>query len=278
MPTRSPSSAGSVVSVRAARTRASGFLWRPGLVVAAEESLPDEGEIAVDLAGRQVLATVAGRDPSTDIALLKVDTAGSPPVRLEPAPIRTGALALVVGAREGAPVAAFGAVSFVAGAWRSLRGGTIDSRIELDLALRRAGEGSLALDASGRPFGMAVFGPRRRVLVIPAATIERVAARLAEHGRIARGYLGLALQSVRLDDGTGVGAMVMGVDAKGPGAAAGVRQGDILTAWNGEALRDVRAMIRALGPESVGTSVRLGLRRAGETTEITLTIGERPDA
>jgi len=67
-------------------------------------------------------------------------------------------------------------VSFVGAAWRSFRGGEIDARIELDLSLRRAGEGGLALDASGRVFGMVVFGPRLRVLVIPAATIERVAA------------------------------------------------------------------------------------------------------
>ncbi len=81
---------------------------------------------------------------------------------------------------------------------------------------------------------MAVFGQRRRVLVIPAATVEQVAARLEAHGRIARGYLGLSLQLVRLDGGgdgnaRGAGAMMMGVDAGGP-AAAGVRQGDVITA------------------------------------------------
>jgi S1-C subfamily serine protease len=70
---------------------------------------------------------------------------------------------------------------------------------------------------------MAVFGPRRRVLVIPSATIDRVAAKLETHGRIPRGYLGLALQPVRLDDSS-TGAMVMSVDASGPGARAGVRK------------------------------------------------------
>ena len=163
-------------------------------------------------------------------------------------------------------------------AWRSLRGGEIDQRIELDLSLRRHAEGGLALDAAGRAFGMAVFGPRRRVLVIPAATIERVAARLEAHGRIARGYLGLGLQPVRLDGDAGVGAMAMSVDPQGPAAAAGVRQGDVIVAWNGEPVRSVHALTRALGPESVGSVVTLSLRRGGEPVEVKVTIAERPAA
>jgi len=162
------------------------------------------------------------------------------------------------------------------GRWRSLRGGVIDSRIELDVTLRRSAEGGLVLDASGNGIGMAVFGPRRRVLVIPSATIERVATQLQSHGRIARGYLGLGLQPVRLD-GEGVGAMVMSVDTKGPGAAAGVRQGDVIVAWNGQQIRGVQTLLDELGPESAGVAVLLSLRRAGEPIEKSLTIGERPE-
>lgn len=264
-----------VVAMRAGRVRATGFVWRPGLIVAAEESLPEDTDVLVSQGDSDVTAKVVGRDPSTDIALLRIEAADRPPVALEPVPMRTGALALAVGTRGGAPVAAFGVVSFAGKAWRSVRGGAIDARIELDIALRRTGEGSLALDASGRAFGMAVYGPRRRVLVIPAATIERVAGHLAAHGRIVRGYLGLAMQPVRPDGREGGGAMVMGVDANGPGAAAGMRQGDIIVAWNGEPVRGLRSILHALSPESVGTSVRLGLLRAGEAAEVTLTIGER---
>jgi S1-C subfamily serine protease len=128
-----------------------------------------------------------------------------------------GALAAVAGAREGAPSAALGVVSFVGPQWRSLRGGVIDARIELDAALTRSSEGGLALDAEGRAFGMAVFGPRRHTLVIPFATIDRITELLATKGRIARGYLGLGLQPVKLDAG-GIGAMATSVDAKGPSA------------------------------------------------------------
>jgi len=113
-----------------------------------------------------------------------------------------------------------------------MRGGDIGARIELDLVLRSQAEGGPVLDAAGNMLGMAVFGPRRRVLIIPVATVERVATRLEVHGRSARGYLGLSLQPVRLDAG-GAGAIVMGVDASGPSAAAGIRQGDVITAWDG---------------------------------------------
>ncbi|MFY9969667.1 MAG: S1C family serine protease, partial [Roseiarcus sp.] len=186
-------------------------------------------------------------------------------------------LALVVAAREGAPAASLGIVSYGGPQWRSMRGGLIDARIELSAALRRSSEGGLALDAEGRAFGMAVFGPRRRTLVIPAATIDRVAATLAAKGRIARGYLGLGLQPVKLEGG-GLGLMAISVDPKGPGAAAGVRQGDVIAAWNGEAVRGLHHLLRALGPDSVGTTVKLSLRRGGEPLELSLVVGERPQA
>jgi S1-C subfamily serine protease len=268
----------SLVSIQSARARSTGFCWRPGLIVAAENALSDDGEnsiIAHD--GASSPAKLVGRDPSTDVALLRIERTDLPKAPEAAAAPAAGALAVVAGAREGAANAALGVVSFVGPQWRSLRGGAIDARIELDAALARASEGGLALDASGKTLGMAVFGPRRRTLIIPIATIDRVADVLAAKGRIARGYLGLGLQPVKLDDG-GTGAMAISVDAKGPGAAAGVRQGDIIVAWNGQPIRGVHQLVRELGPDSVGASVRLTLRRAGEPIEATLTIGERPES
>jgi len=122
-----------------------------------------------------------------------------------------------------------------------------------------------------------VFGPRRRVLVIPAQTIDRIASKLDADGRIARGYLGLSLQPVRIDAG-GEGAMVMGVDAAGPGAAAGVRQGDIIVRWNGAPLRNTHAIVRELGADSVGSVVEVSATRAGDPLTFSVTIGARPDA
>jgi len=206
---------------------------------------------------------------------LRVDRAELQPVLLEALPVAAGTLAVTVGAEDGTPTVAVGVVSRAAGAWRSLRGGEIETRIELDLRLRRSAEGGVTLNAAGQAIGMAVFGPRRRVLVIPSATIERVAAKLESRGRIARGYLGLGLQPVATEGGDESGAMVMSVDPQGPGALAGVQQGDIIVAWNGEPIHHLQLVLRALGSDSVGQTVTLGLRRAGETKQVPLTVAER---
>jgi S1-C subfamily serine protease len=189
-----------------------------------------------------------------------------------PAP---GALVVAVGAEQGAPTAALGMVSLTRGPWQSMRGGEIDARIELDARLRRSAEGGLALNATGQAFGMTVFGPRRRVLVIPAVTLGRVAARLETHGRIARGYLGLGLQPVTVAGG-GSGVMVMSVDPQGPGAAAEIHQGDVLVSWDGKPIGGLQSLLRSLGPDSVGKLLLLELRRGGETRQTRLHIGERP--
>ena len=266
----------SVVAVHAGRARASGFAWRTGLIVTCEEALPEDEDVEVCLPGGATApAAVVGRDASTDVALLRINSAQLPPMALDAAPVHAGAIVLAVGSLEGTPVAAAGAVSLAGPAWRSLRGGDIDARIELDLMLRRSAEGGLALDASARAIGMAVFGPRQRVLVIPAATIERVAALLETHGRVPRGYLGLSLQPVRVAH-DGVGAMVMGIADGSPAAAAGLRQGDVILAWNGQPVRSIQMLLRALGPASVGSIITLSLKRAGEPAEMKLTVGERP--
>ena len=268
----------SVVSVHSHRMQASGFVWRPGLIVTSDEGLAEEGEVHVTLPGGERLpAQVVGRDPSTAIALLKVERPDLRPVALAAPVPPAGGLVVAVGAESGAATAAFGLVSISRGPWQSMRGGDIDARVELDTRLRRTAEGGLAASAAGQAFGMTVFGPRRRVLVIPSVTIARVAAKLETHGRIPRGYLGLGLQPVALDGG-GSGVMVMSVDAKGPGAAAGIRQGDVLVSWDGKPLGKLHSLTRSLGPDSVGKQLTIELRRGGQMQQAKLQIGERPAA
>ena len=265
-----------IVSVHSHRSRASGFVWKPGLVITADEALAEEGEVTIRLAdGTEHAATIAGRDHTTDIALLRMEATNIAPIALAQILPPLGALAVVVAAEGGVPTASLGMISLAGGRWRSLRGGDIDARLELDVRLRHSHEGGLALDVSGQAFGMAVRGPRR-VLTIPAATIERVAARLESHGRIARGYLGVGLQPVRLDDG--IGAMVMSVDKQGPAANAGVRQGDVIVGINNERIAGVRALVRSLGPDSVGSTIDLAVQRAGAPVNVKLVVGERPEA
>ena len=148
--------------------------------------------------------------------------------------------------------------------------------IGLSASLDSRFEGAAALDAEGALIGMVLFGPRRRPLVIPASTIDRVAPVLAEKGHVARGYLGAGLHPVR--DAALSGAIVMSLDEKGPAKSAGLVVGDVITAWSGEPVHGPRDVIRKLGSDSVGTTVTLSILRGGAAQTTRVTLGERPAA
>jgi S1-C subfamily serine protease len=266
----------SVVSLRGARRwPLSGLHWRPGVIVTAEEGLEHDEQLNVMLPdGRTTDATLAGRDPTTDIAVLRFQPDGLKTVAAgDAATLRAGNIIVAVGRNDAGPVASLGIAAVASGAWRSRRGGTIDRLIRLDLRLSPAGEGGAMVDASGRVLGMTVPGPRRRVLGIPASTIDRVADQLLAKGHIARGYLGAGLTPVRHG---GKGVLIVSLDPTGPAVSAGLMIGDLITHWNGQEVARVRGIMQLLGPESVGTQVALNLVRGGSAVEKTITIGERP--
>ncbi|HEY2535178.1 MAG TPA: S1C family serine protease [Xanthobacteraceae bacterium] len=280
------SAAGSIVTVQGGgRWSSSGIHWRPGVIVTAEETLERDESIRLTLpGGRQVDATLAGRDPTTDVAVLRFQPEALPTASLAESSARAGQVVLSVGSYEGGPLAAFGIVAFSGGAWRSLRGGTIDSLIRLDLALSPAAEGGVLIDLEGRVLGMTVLGPRRRALAIPVATINRSVDQLLARGHVFRGYLGAGLQPVRRggqrngsqDSEGGRGVLVVSIDPAGPSARAGLLVGDIVVAWNGKPVDRVRDIMHLLGPESVASNVELKLIRGGAPAMLKVVIGERP--
>jgi S1-C subfamily serine protease len=237
--------------------------------------------------GRVVEASLVGRDPTTDVAVLRFQPDGLPTVQTaDAAPLRPGHVVLAIGNHEGAPIANFGIVSTVGGAWHSLRGGAIDSLIRLDLALSPAAEGGALIDAQGRVVGMAVLGPRRRVLAIPTSTINRVVDQLLAKGHVFRGYLGAGLQPLRRgrashetqSSSSTRGVLVVSIDPEGPAARAGLLVGDIVMTWNAKPVDRVREVMQFLGADSAGSTVDLGLIRGGAPTAVKIVIGERPVA
>lgn len=258
------------------RHAASGTLWRPGLIVTADEALDDDEDVRLTMPdGREAAGTVAGRDPSTDIALLRVEGASEALDSLEPAgAVKAGHLAVAVGRGRNGEFASAGIVKECGASWRSWAGGLIDRRILLDVDLDSRAHGGAVVGAAGDLIGLAAFAPRRRALVIPAETIDRIAERLAAKGSIPRGYLGIGLHPFRGEHGHG--AMVVRVDDNGPARRAGIFAGDILTAWNGERLEGVHGVFRRLGPDTVGSAVTLDVTRANKPTRIEVVIGERP--
>jgi S1-C subfamily serine protease len=270
----------SIVAVQRKRSSTSGIHWRPGVLVTAEEALEGDDDITLVLPdGQRVAAALVGRDPSTDVAVLRFQPDGLPVAEIGgAAALRPGNLVLAVGRHEGGPIASQGIAGFVGGAWQSMRGGTIDRLLRLDLALSPAAEGGALVDIAGRVLGMAVLGPRRRALAIPATTIDRAVDQLLAKGRVTRGYLGAALQRARLGRGAEGerGVLVVGLDADGPAAKGGLIVGDIITAWNGAPVTRVREIMRLLGTDSVGTAAELTLLRGGSPMAVSITLGERP--
>jgi S1-C subfamily serine protease len=278
--------ASSIVSVHGgSRWHSSGIHWRSGIIVTAEEVLERDENIQLTLPGGQTIdASLVGRDPSTDVAVLRFQPDGLPTAASASASLRTGEAIFAVGSHEGTALAAFGIVALAGGAWRSSRGGTIDNFIRLDLALNPVAEGGVLIDVQGRVLGMTVLGPRRRALAIPTSTIERAVNQLLARGHVFRGYLGAGLRplkgEVRQDSSptssSGRGVLVIDVDPEGPSKRAGLFVGDIIISWNGNPIDRVRDVMHRLGPESVGTSVDLGLIRGGVSATLRLIIAERP--
>ena len=279
----------SIVAVHGGgRGSSSGIHWRSGLIVTAEEVLERDEDVKVTLpSGRLVEASLAGRDPSTDVAVLRFQPDGLPAASTaDAAPLRPGHVVLAVGNYEGAPIASLGVVATVGGPWHSLRGGTIDNLIRVDLVLSRAAEGGALIDAQGHVVGMAVLGPRRRVLAIPTSTIDRVVDQLLAKGHVFRGYLGAGLQPLRRGRpshdtqpaGSGRGVLVVSIDPDGPAARAGLLVGDIIMTWNAKPIDRVRDVMHLLGVDSVGATVDLQLIRGGAPMTLKVALGERPVA
>lgn len=260
----------------------SGTLWRNDVVVASEQRFPDAGEVRVTLAdGSAFTARVAGRDSGTNVVALQLD--GTP----DPAPLsagepQPGGLALALGAAGGGISVRLGVIHSVGPSWHSRAGGRIDRRITLDIGVTPREEGGPVLDPGGGLLGISTLGPRGRVLVIPASTVEAVLHPLLSKGRVERGWLGLALQPVLVPEalqaeaGQSQGLMVMSVSKDGPAARANLHAGDILVKIAGESVTSPSAVAQYLGPDSVGKQVELHLIRADKPFSIAVTVGIRP--
>ena len=275
------------------RTPSSGVYWREGMVVTADHTVKRDEEITVTLPdGQTVPSTLAGRDPSTDVAVLAVEAAAWPPAEIgDASSLKVGHLVLAVGRRErsdqgeqGSLSASLGVISTLGGPWRTWRGGQIDRFIRVDLTVFLGFSGGPLVDASGRVVGINTTGLWRNVsLAIPASTVDRVARELLEKGHIARGYLGLGMQPVLFPDALkrklnlagDAGMMVLAVEPGGPAERAGALIGDVLVTLDDQAVSDFGDVGALLGAERVGRAVSARVVRGGALTELTITVGER---
>jgi len=281
--------AAGVVAVHARRRiGTSGVVWRKGVILTTNEGIASEDRIRILLPdGRIVDAKLRGRDPRTDLALLEADTGEIAPVEfIADSKLQVGQIAVAVGrTAETGPIASMGIVSGVAGEWRSWGGGTVNPFVRLDISVYPTSSGGAAVDPSGNCIGIVSTGlSRTSVLALTRTTIQRVAQQLFEKGYIGRGFLGIALQPVRIPDDLRknlqleqtTGIMLLGVEPEGPAVKAGLTIGDVLVSAADRNLTDPDVLARVLEGAKIGEPVQFRVIRGGSIRTVGVTIGERP--
>src|SRR2546427_7846991 len=273
----------SVVTVYARRRiPSSGIYWRDGVVVTAEHRIRREDEIKVALPdGKRVAGQLAGRDPGTDLAVLKLES-GKPQVPQfgDPAHLKLANFVLALGrTRAGDLVASSGIIGGIGGEWRTWRGGRIDQSIRLALELYPGFSGGPLVSAEGKVLGVNTSGlGGGRPITIPVATVNRTVDELLEKGYIARPYLGIAMQPVRIPESLAAklksspsgGLMVLHVEASGPADKAGIVLGDVIVELEGNPALDIENIRELLASAKIGDSLRTTVLRAGAPVELSV--------
>jgi S1-C subfamily serine protease len=276
-----------VVGVDARRRMpATGIVWTAdGVIVTAHHVVERDENIGVGLPdGKAVPATLVGRDPSTDLAVLRVQATGlQASAQADVDSLRVGHLVLALGRPGESIQSTHGIISAVGGSWHTPAGGPVDHYVQTDVVMYPGFSGGPLVDMAGQVIGLNTSGALHGVsLAIPVPTLRRVVDALLTRGRIARGYLGVGAQPVRLPAalseqlGQETGLLIVSVEPGSPADKGGLLLGDTLVGLDGQPLRQMDDLMTLLSGDRVGQSVSLRIVRGGKVQELTVTIGERP--
>jgi len=263
---------------------ASGIVWSAdGLILTSNHGVERDDNLRVGLPdGSVVDATLVGRDPTTDVAVLRVAGTLTPATWVETADVQVGHLVLALGRPEGDVQATLGVVSAVSGEWRTMAGGRVDVYLQTDVVMYPGFSGGALIGADGAMLGMNSSSLARGVsLTLPTVTLKRVVATLATHGRVKRGYLGVSAQPVRLPAaletqlGQESGLMLTAVESGSPAETSGLHLGDTLYHIAGQPVRQMDDLMAVLSGDRVGQSVPARVLRGGQSIDVSITIGER---
>ena len=267
------------------RLPSSGIAWTSdGVIVTANHTLERDDDITIGLPdGSTAAATLVGRDPTTDVAVLRVKEGSlTPPVWAPKDSVRVGHLSLAIGRPGDSILATLGIVSALGKSWRTRAGGRVDSYVQTDLVMYPGFSGGPLVDVDGRVIGLSTSALVRGVsLAVPTATLERVVKALLSDGHIRHGYLGVGAQPVRLPEalatqvGQEAGLLLTSVEAGSPAEKAGLMLGDTLVSVDGQptlAIDDLQAL---LSGDHVGATLPIKIVRGGATQEISVVVGER---
>ena len=270
------------------RMPATGIVWNSdGLIVTSNHVVERDDDITVGLPdGRTEPATLLGRDSGSDLAILKVEASDLTPAPRSDIEVKPGHLVLAIG-RPGpsGPMASFGVVSVVGGAWRTQQGSTVESFIRADVAMLPGFSGGPLVDAQGNVLGLnsSHLGRGGGGTTIPSAAIDTIVESLQTHGKVRRGFLGIGAQSVTipsaLASSAGIeqeqGLVIVGVEPEGPAERDGLFLGDVIIAIGGQPIASVEELQDALSGDLVGKAAEINILRGGARQTISVTVGER---
>ncbi len=269
------------------RRSASGILWQPNVVVTVNHLLERDDELRVTLSdGVTVEAELVGRDPTTNLAVLRIESQSSPAAHIgDPTNLRLGEFVVAIGrSGESGTTASFGIIGSLGGSWQTRRGGLIDQFIQADLNLYPRFSGGPLVNLQAEVIGLnSVFPARRREFTLPSTTVKRVVVQLLNQGRVNRGYLGVGMQPVQIPTNlkeslnltTDKGVLIVSLEPDAPADQAGVYIGDIWITFDGQSVTDSYDVLAALTSERIGQTVPIQAIRAGSLVATTVTITSR---
>jgi S1-C subfamily serine protease len=272
------SAGGSVLKLQGCRRGGvSAFAWSPGLVVTAAHALPQADTLELGRGEERFSATLAGADPASDLAVLRVGAELPQIARAQPSALRLGQLVLGLGRAGAALRASLGILSVVGGSWRLPGGSRLENYVESDIKAFPGVSGGPLLSATGELLGMNSTGlVRGATTLLSLESLERLVSTLVSHGSVRRAYLGVGTQAVRLPASLAEerqqawGLIVLSLEPGEPAARAGLLLGDVLLALDGAPLERVVDLASALDESRIARSSTLELWRAGSPQRLSI--------
>jgi len=276
----------SIVRVEARpRLSASGIVWSSdGVIVTAHHVVEQEDNITIGLPdGKTATAKLVGRDPTTDLAVLRANVTGlTARAWVETASLKVGHLVLALGRPGETAMTTLGVVSALGAGWRTPAGGKLDAYLQTDVVMYPGFSGGALVDANGQIAGLNTSALLRGVsIAVPTTTVRHVVETLLTQGRISRGYLGVGAQPVRLPDALvqqlnqETGLLLVSVEPQGPADKAGLMLGDVIVNVADTPVRHLDDLLGALSGDRVGATVRVKIVRGGVVQDKSAVVGER---
>ena len=266
-----------VVQVQGRRAPVSGVVYANEVVLTNARALGREDGLRVRTNdNREIDAELQGWDPATGLALLRVTGLDAQPATAAGDAARVGNLAIAVARSwSNAVTASIGIVSVIGGPLRTGRGRSIDQVIRTTAPMHEGFAGGAFVDVSGTLLGIATAAAIRGLgVIIPVQIAWKTAASLLEHGRMRRGYLGVAGQAVQLADEKRA-LLIVDVKSGSPADGGGLRVGDSIVSFDGHSVEEPEDLLDLLGEDRIGKQVAVSLVRGDNVKEVQVTIGDR---